>query len=115
MSTVQVLEETVIVRNNIAAEMRKHFLDPKDLDYCVCRCWSDDEMSEDWDQHLADAILPIIAREVVTRRAEQREADAVIADSFGMISKRNLEPYWEGFDDAIDKAAQAIRYQEATK
>ena len=33
----------------------------------------------------------------------------VLADSFGMISKRNLEPYWEGHDDAVDKITQGIR------
>ena len=37
----------------------------------------------------------------------------VLADSFGMISKRNLEPYWEGHDDAVDKIAQGIRHRAA--
>ena len=37
----------------------------------------------------------------------------VLADSFGMISKRNLEPYWEGHDDAVDKIAQGIRDRAA--
>ena len=38
-----------------------------------------------------------------------REAAADTASSFGMVSKRNLEPYWEGHDDATDKIEQAIR------
>ena len=33
----------------------------------------------------------------------------VLVDSFGMISKRDLEPYWEGHDDAVYKIAQGIR------
>ena len=30
-------------------------------------------------------------------------------DGFGMISRRDLEPYWEGWDDAIARAVRVAR------
>ena len=50
----------------------------------------------------------LTAHDAEIRTAALEEA-AVIADSFGMVSKRNLEPYWEGWDDSTDRVSQAIR------
>ena len=46
-------------------------------------------------------------------RAEQREVDAQIAESQGIIG-RNLEPYWEGRDDASELIAEEIRKSRLT-
>ena len=46
---------------------------------------------------------------IAATRALALEEAAVIAESFGMVSKRNLEPYWEGWDDSTDRVSQAIR------
>jgi hypothetical protein len=67
------------LRDELSGEMRKHFLDPKNMNYCVCDEWSDDEMSEDWDEHLADAIMPLVARE---RAAAKQEALKEAADAW---------------------------------
>ena len=37
------------------------------------------------------------------------EAIAEEIDGFGMISRQDLEPYWEGWDDAIARAARVAR------
>ena len=62
---------------------------------------------------VADAILSsglvVTAAEADRRVADMRERAAVEAGSFGMISERNLEPYWEGFNDATGHVEVAIR------
>lgn len=50
----------------------------------------------------------LTAHDAATRTAALEEA-AEIAEGFGMVSKRNLEPYWEGWDDSTDRVSQAIR------
>ena len=62
-----------VLQKKIAAEMRKHYLNPKDMEECVCGDWSDDDMApDDWDAHLAYALLPLIAS---VRQCDQPETD----------------------------------------
>lgn len=48
-------------RETIAAAMREHYLDPKRMIACICGNWVGDDMNpDDWDAHLADAVLAVL-------------------------------------------------------
>jgi len=59
-------------------------------------------------QLMSKATIEVVDIIAVTRALALEEA-AGIAESFGMVFKQNLEPYWEGWDDSTDRVSQAIR------
>ena len=62
------------VKETIVLAMGKHGLDPKDMNWCVCGDW---EEGDDWDEHMLDAIAPLI---IEWARKDQAEKDAQIVE-----------------------------------
>jgi hypothetical protein len=81
------------LRDRIARAMREHHIDttrhsPDRHNPCVCGGWWDDPMSEDWDTHLADAVLTV--RDTELERL--REIELVTAPPVDMSDELPADP-----------------------
>ena len=104
------------LRDELAAIMRKHYLEADEMEYCVCGGWGDDQMGEDWDEHLADVIVSKVALWVTCAKAEaENKAKEVTANhakwlaskyGVGAVEARVAEAKAEALRGAADDWTQ---------
>ena len=109
------------LRDRYAEAMRAHYINTEERDAdghnpCVCGNWWDDTMSEDWDAHLADAVLAVRDAELERLRGELADANtswervlrrATTAEQALVDSERRRAEQGIAAGEAIERAEQA--------
>ena len=117
------------LRERIAMAMLAHYIDPTitdpdGYDHCVCGSWASDNMSEGWDDHLADAVLPVVevalAEQTQTLRAVEIDRDqwrdrATHWRQRAEVSDDPTAATYIGYLDRAENAEDRIRKAEADR